>query len=118
MKFEELKVRQKSRLLVKTLYSIFWLNKDYSFKDQICRAWISIMNNIAEWNDRNTNTQFCHFLNIAIGSANEVRSMLYVALDLWYITSDLFEELLDQLFEVCGMLAKFRKILFLKNAPI
>ena len=66
--------------------------KDYGFMDQIRRAAISVMNNIAGGFDRGTNKDFVKFLFIARGSAAEVRSMLNVALDQGYLSEEKFEE--------------------------
>ncbi|MGN0236224.1 MAG: four helix bundle protein [Paludibacteraceae bacterium] len=90
--FEDLLIWQRSRELVKEVYHLLQDNKDFGFRDQIQRAAISVMNNIAEGFDRNKftkeNTLFIHFLGIAIGSCGEVKSMLYAAEDLGYISSD------------------------------
>jgi len=59
--------------------------KDFGFKDQICRASVSVMNNIAEGFERRSDAEFKRFLFIAKGSCGEVRSMLYLALELRYI---------------------------------
>ena len=86
--FEDIIAWQKSKELCMELYKTFKDCKDYSFKDQILRASISIMNNIAEGYERNGNREFRNFLFIAKGSCGEVRSMLYLALELNYITMD------------------------------
>jgi four helix bundle protein len=83
--FEDLTIWKESRELVKTVYSDIQHVKDYSFKDQIQRASISIMNNIAEGFERDSNKEIIRFLYIAKASCGEVRSMLYVAKDLNYI---------------------------------
>ena len=67
-------------------------SKDYSFKDQIQRAAVSVMNNVAEGFERGSNKDFAKFLFIARGSVGEVRSMLYLALDQKYITDEQFKE--------------------------
>lgn len=67
-------------------------SKDYGFKDQIQRAAVSVMNNTAEGFERGSNKDFAKFLFIARGSAGEVRSMLYLALDQKYITEEQFKE--------------------------
>ncbi|MFA7253433.1 MAG: four helix bundle protein [Patescibacteria group bacterium] len=89
-KFEDLIVWQKSRLLVTDCYFTFEFIKDFSFKDQLCRAAVSIMNNIAEGYERKGDKEFGRFLYIAKGSSGEFRSMLYAASDLKYITKDQF----------------------------
>src|SRR4051794_28087128 len=62
-------------------------SKDFGLRDQIRRASVSIMANIAEGHGRRSNSEFSNFLNIARGSAHEVQSHLYVALGLGYIVS-------------------------------
>ena len=91
-KFEDLRIWQSARLLVSWIYRQFAASKDYSFRDQIQRASISVMNNIAEGFERGTKKDFARFLDQAKGSAGEVRSMLYAAEDLSYLTAVLAEE--------------------------
>lgn len=90
-KFEDLIVWQKSKDLAVNLYSIFKFNKDYGFRDQIQRASVSVVNNIAEGFERKSHIELIHFFHIARGSCGEVRAMLYLAKDLGYITSDQLE---------------------------
>lgn len=85
--FEDLRIWQEARLLVKEIYSSFASCKDYSFCDQMQRGVISIMNNISEGFERKTKKDFAHFLDIAKGSSAEIKSMLYVAQDLQYLSS-------------------------------
>ncbi len=66
--------------------------KDFSLRDQIKRASVSIMANIAEGHGRRTSAEFANFLNIARGSAIEVQSHLYVALDMKYISQNEFDK--------------------------
>ena len=91
--FEDLEVWRLSRELTKSLWQIFYKSsfKNYGFQDQIMRAAISVSNNIAEWRERGTNKWFIQFLSFAKWSIGEVRSMLYTALDLWYITESQFD---------------------------
>lgn len=91
-KFEDIVSWQKAKELTLITYSQFKDNKDYSFRDQIQRAVISIMNNIAEGYERQSNKEFRNFLYIAKGSCGEFRSMLYVALDLKYISEKNFSQ--------------------------
>jgi four helix bundle protein len=82
-RFEEIKAWQKARVMVREVYKACaagTLSKDYGLKDQICRAAVSSMSNIAEGFGRNSNKDFAHFLDIARGSAMETQSLLYVAL--------------------------------------
>lgn len=84
-KFEDLMIWQNSRKLINELYKEINGIKDFGFKDQIQRASVSIMNNIAEGFERNSDTEFRRFLDISKASCGEVRSMLYLAEDLHYI---------------------------------
>lgn len=86
------------------IYKDFSNLKDYSFKDQISRASVSISNNIAEGFDRRTNPDFIRFLYFAISSNSEVRSMLYLATRLNYVSSEKSKELIDNSNEISRML--------------
>lgn len=77
--------------------------KDFSLRDQIKRASVSIMANIAEGHGRRTTVEFANFLNIARGSAIELQSHLYVALDLTYINQNEFNKTYEMLDEVSRM---------------
>ena len=93
--FEDLWIWKQARELVKEIYSDFGPAsngfKDFGFKDQIQRAGISIMNNISEGFERNSNAEFARYLDISKGSCGEVRSMYYTAEDLSYVTAELAE---------------------------
>lgn len=110
-KFEDIIAWKKSRELTQIIYQILNDNKDYGFKDQIKRAVISIMNNIAEGFERRSNKELKNFLFIAKGSCGEVRSMLYVALDLNYIDRQEFEKAYDLTVEISKLLSGFIKTL-------
>jgi len=84
-RFEDVIAWQKAQDLNINLRQIFDKNRDYSFKDQAFRAAVSVMNNIAEGFDRNSDREFRHFLYIAKGSVAEIRSMLSLARELNYI---------------------------------
>lgn len=84
--FEDLRIWQDARILLQQIYALTLNSKDYGFKDQIQRAAISIMNNIAEGSDSGSDAMFLRYLHIAKGSSGEVKSMLYVAEDLGYCT--------------------------------
>jgi len=86
--FEELEIWKNARPLVTKIYSDFRELKDYAFKDQVCRAAISIMNNIAEGFGRGGNKEFIQFLKVSRGSATEVKNMYYIVLDLGYTDND------------------------------
>lgn len=101
--FEEIIAWQKARVLTSAIYAVCRegeFSRDFGLRDQIRRASVSIMANIAEGFERATNREFHRFLSIAKGSAAEVRSHLYVALDASLITSELFKSLRAQAEEV------------------
>src|SRR3989344_944610 len=104
-KFEDLVCWQKSRLLVSEIYKNFNQCKDYSLKDQIQRAAVSVMSNIAEGFERGTRQEFLNFLYIAKGSAGEVRSQLYAALDIGYLNIEIFKNL-NNLASECSRLVQ------------
>ena len=106
VRFEDIIAWQKARELTNLVYRELCYNKDYSFRDQIKRAVISVMNNIAEGFERKSNNEFRQFLYIAKGSCGEVRSMLYIADDERYITKEKFDELYDKATIISKMLAK------------
>ncbi len=84
-KFEDILSWQKARVLSKGIYFSLKNCRDYSFKDQIQRSCISVLNNIAEGFERRGDNEFRYFLSIAKGSIGETRSMLIMAIDLGYI---------------------------------
>ncbi|MCQ2260351.1 MAG: four helix bundle protein [Bacteroidales bacterium] len=86
--FEDLKVWQLSQELTVEIYRLLHQNNDYGFKDQIQRASVSIMNNIAEGSESGSNALYLKFLKIAKGSCAEVRSMLYLSEKLGYCSSE------------------------------
>ena len=105
-RFEEIQAWQKAREVTQMVYSISnneKFAKDFSLRDQIKRASVSIMANIAEGHGRRTSTEFANFLNIARGSAIEVQSHLYVALDMKYINQSEFDKVYAMLDEVSRM---------------
>ncbi len=87
--FEDLEAWKTGRELTKTIYTLTQRNlfsRDFGLTDQIRRAAVSVMTNVAEGFERGSNKDFVRFLFIARGSSGEVRSLLYVALDQDYIT--------------------------------
>ena len=99
-KFEDLIAWQKAQDIAVQIYFKFTKLKDYGFKDQICRASISISNNIAEGFDRNSNADFSRFLFIAMSSCSEIKSMLYLAHRLNYIMAEDQKMLLNNANEI------------------
>ena len=86
--FEELEIWKLSRELVNLIYSDFRRCRDFTFKNQITGAAISIMNNISEGFFRNSDAEFRQFLNVSKGSTGEVKSMYYIAEDQEYVNSE------------------------------
>ena len=91
-RFEEILSWQKSKEITIMIYLLFSKSKDFGFRDQIQRASVSIMNNIAEGFDRYSKKDFIRFLIIARGSISEIQNNLYIALDLKYINQNDFQE--------------------------
>ena len=107
-KFEEIEAWKKARELTKRIYALSRSGefaRDFSLKDQVRRASVSIMSNIAEGHDRSGTGEFVHFLATAKGSAAEVRSQLYVALDQDYLNERTFVETLGLANETASMIA-------------
>ena len=112
--FEDLKVWQDSREFVKAIYELTSsesFRKDFGLKDQFQRAAVSIMNNIAEGFERNNNKEFVLFLKYSKGSAGEIRSMLYVALDLNYIDTNTFDKYYTSAINIITQISNFMKYL-------
>ena len=105
--FEDLMIWQESRMLVNEVYGLLKTCKDYGYRDQIQRASVSIMNNIAEGFERYSDTEFRRFLDIAKASCGEVRSMLYLAEDMKYISKEDAIRLREKCFLLSGGLGKF-----------
>jgi four helix bundle protein len=113
--FEELRIWQSSKMLVVSVYSSFSDIKDYAFKDQICRASISVMNNIAEGFERNSDAEFQRYLKIAKASCGEVRSMLYISSDLNFLNKPEVEKLISDCIALSKQISAL--ISYLKNNP-
>jgi four helix bundle protein len=110
-RFEDLIAWQKARLLAREIYRVAQIGKfsrDYGLTAQITKAAVSIMSNIAEGFERGKRGEFEHFLSIAKGSCAEVRSQLYVALDVGYLQEDGFNVLLHQAEEVGKIIGGLR----------
>ena len=106
--FEDIAAWQRARELTKEVYRLTSkdnFSRDFGLKDQIRRASVSIMSNIAEGFERSGTGEFAHFLAMAKGSAGEVRSQLYVALDQAYISPAAFEGLCPAVSEISKMIA-------------
>ncbi len=115
--FEELKSWQLSRSFASKIYMITSQNifKDIDLQRQLRRATVSISSNIAEGFERNTDKEFIHFLFIAKGSAGEVRSQLYIALDLKFISEVQFNEMNESVTEISKLISGLIKYLQKSN---
>ena len=109
--FEEIISWRKAKELNLLIYKNFKSCSDFSFKDQIQRASVSIMNNIAEGFERYGNKELSRFLFIAKGSCAEVRSMLLVAKEISYISEKDFHEMYNLTLEISKLLSGFIKTL-------
>ena len=117
-RFNDLIAWQKARELTKNIYRITnqgEFKSDYGLRDQMRRASVSIMSNIAEGFDRAGRREFHRFLVIAKGSCAEVQSQLYVALDAYYIERKIFDKLLELTLEVSRILGGLRKSVEIKS---
>jgi len=98
-KFEDLDAWKEARKLVQMIYKFVSkdrFKRDFSLRDQIIRAAISTMSNIAEGFDSGSNPQFVNFLVYAKRSASELQSQLYIAIDNLYVNENEFQEAYKQ----------------------
>lgn len=109
--FEDILAWQKAHTLTVEIYKEFSKCRDYSFRDQIQRAAVSVMSNIAEGFERGSNADFRRFLFMAKGSGGEVRSLLRLALSLNYIPQSKFDTLSPLTTEISRMISGFIKTL-------
>ena len=110
-RFEELIAWQKARALTRDVYNFTGqgrFSKDFGLKDQMRRAAVSIMSNIAEGFERGKPSEFHQFLSIAKASCAELRSQLYIVLDAEYIDEDLFNQLMLRATEVGRIIGGLR----------
>ncbi len=110
-RFEDFIAWQKARKLTSNVYKVTQIGKfasDYGLKDQMRRAAVSIMANIAEGFERGRPSEFHQFLSVAKGSCAEVRSQLYVALDAGYLAEADFNSLMNEAKEVGQILGGLR----------
>lgn len=117
--FKELNVWQKARAFSKSIYALtssFPKEEQFGVVSQLRRASISISSNIAEGSGRGSDKDMCRFLDIALGSAFEVESLLYLVLDLGYINQADFDNLNSQVLEIGKMLSSLNQCL-VKRQP-
>ena len=117
-KFEDIQAWKEARELTKEIYALtkkLTFSRDYGLVDQIRRAAISIMANIAEGFDSNSDAQFISFLSYSQRSASELQSHLYVALDQSYILENKFNELYNRIEKIKRLIGGFIKYLKTKK---
>ena len=120
-RFEDIQAWQKARELVQEIYkisSVGRFGKDYGLRDQIQRAAVSTMSNIAEGFARKSRKDFSHFLCFARASAVEVQSLLYVALDTKGMDRNQFDLLYHKSEEVISMTTRLMAYLNKKELPL
>ncbi len=118
-RFEDINSWKKSRELTRQIYEITSegsFNRDFGLKDQLRKASVSILSNIAEGFERDGDKEFVQFLAVAKGSCGEVRAQLYVALDQGFLQRDRFETLTKLAIEISGLLSGF--MTYLKRSTL
>ena len=119
-KFEDLIAWQKARELTKSIYVITKqgdFSRDFGLRDQIRRSAVSVMSNIAEGFERGGRSEFHQFLVIAKGSCAELRSQLYVALDVDYINSKTFDDLVELAKQTSRLIGGLRSAVAKQKSP-
>jgi four helix bundle protein len=103
-RFEDLEVWKRSARLSAELYKAMAELKDFGFRDQITRSGLSIPSNIAEGHERNSDKELANFLNYAKGSAGELRTQIYIGMEIGYINNEIGRGWLDECEEISKML--------------
>ena len=110
-RFEDLIAWQKARVLSRAIYSISGkglFSRDYGLRDQIRRAIVSVMSNIAEGFERGGRAEFHQYLVIAKGSCAEVRSQIYIAYDAGYLSNEEYKQLSTSALELSRIIGGLR----------
>ncbi len=119
-RFEEIESWKTARQLTNSVYAHTkqaGFDRDFGLRDQIRRASVSIMSNIAEGFESRTDVQFMNFLGIARASAGEVRAQLYIALDQKYISEEQFNDAFAMAQTCARQIANFMKYLEANPRP-
>lgn len=103
-KFEDLEVWQEAMRLATDIYDLLKECREYSLRDQIQRAAVSVPSNIAEGFERQTNKEYIQYLFISKGSAGELRTQVYVVIELRLFEKNIGMELIDRCKKVSSML--------------
>jgi len=115
--FEDLEVWQRGCRLAVDVFRAFAGCKNFTTKDQAQRAALSVPSNVAEGAERGGTKEFVRFLNIAKGSSGELRTQIYIARKLSFISSKAFNALLNESKEISAMLQGLRRSLASKTSP-
>ena len=108
-KFEDLEVWKEGMRLASNIYQVLSSCRDFGLRDQMQRAAVSIPSNIAEGYERNTNKDFIRFLYISKGSCSELRTQIYLAIEIEVIDRKMGNQLLDSTRKISAMLHNFIK---------
>src|SRR5437667_5428486 len=114
--FEDLEVWQRGCRLSVAIFETFERCRNFSLKDQIERAALSIPCNIAEGSERGSTRDFAHFLNFSKGSCGELRTQLYIARKLNELDKGCFDSLVRESREISAMLQGLRASMLRKSA--
>ena len=117
-RFEDIRAWQEARILTKQNYGLTRegaLSKDFGLRDQLQRASVSVMANIAEGFDCDSHAEFARFLGFARRSAVELQSLLYATLDTGYITPEVFKETYEQANKTKAMVSAFKSSIQRRN---
>ena len=118
--FEDIQAWQQARELVREVYKACAegrLSRDFGLRDQLCRAAVSSMSNVAEGFAKKSDRAFAHFLDIARGSITEVQSLLYVALDVGYLEKSEFDKLRQMTEKVASLISGLTSYLRQRSQP-
>ena len=111
MKFEDLEVWKRSSRLCADLYKHLQDIKDFGFRDQITRSALSIPSNIAEGVERDSKKDFARFLQYSKGSCGELRTQIYIGIDIDYIEPAVGKKWIQETKELSAMLVGLSKSL-------
>lgn len=113
-RFEDLEVWRKARELTNLVYQVTGSGNfahDFGLRDQVRRATVSVVSNIAEGFERGGDKEFQQFLSVAKGSCGEIRAQLYIARDQRYLDEPQFQELFEKTMEISRLLSSLMKYL-------
>ena len=111
MKFEDMDVWKRSSRLSAYIYRELANLTDYGFKDQITRSGLSIPSNIAEGFGRESNKEKKNFLNYAKGSCAELRTQIYIGMEIGYVSKNPGKDWIQETYEISAMLTGIMKYL-------